>query len=200
MTKRSSNTSWMCTRGYTNILKLGRERQNVIYLDVGACLRDQLIHLDDFLSRATISISKTNAFFLPDQLCRRSALNTNILEIAPPFEEVPSTAIPDLSTLTSLNPLAGHCFVIQVSRFFHVFSEQTQRYLAQALPGLLPPKPGSIICGQHAGEPEKRIMHKEVGGGAYDVFCHSPQSWADLDAKLVWVEANEGLKYWLMSQ
>lgn len=58
-------------------------------------------------------------------------------------------------------------------------------------------------------------MHKEVGGGAYDVFCHSPQSWADLwdgevfifakgkvkvDAKLVWVEANEGLKYWLMSQ
>lgn len=167
------------------------------------------------MSRATISISKTNAFFLPDQLCRRSALNTNILEIAPPFEEVPSTAIPDLSTLTSLNPLAGHCFVIQVSRFFHVFSEQTQRYLAQALPGLLPPKPGSIICGQHAGEPEKRIMHKEVGGGAYDVFCHSPQSWADLwdgevfifakgkvkvDAKLVWVEANEGLKYWLMSQ
>lgn len=103
-----------------------------------------------------------------------------MLEIVPPFEEASTTEIPDLSALTSLSPLAGHCSVIHASRFFHLFLEERQQHLARALAGLLSAQPGSIICGQHVGELEKGFVHLGYRAGEFDMFCHSPRSWTDL--------------------
>ncbi|KAI0278205.1 hypothetical protein BGY98DRAFT_1096883 [Russula aff. rugulosa BPL654] len=50
----------------------------------------------------------------------------------------PSGSVPDLRSLTSLNPLRGRVFAIHASSFFHSFSEEKQLHLARALAGLPP--------------------------------------------------------------
>ena len=104
----------------------------------------------------------------------------NTLQIAPPFDELPSTERPDLSTLTSLNPLAGRCAVIYISRFFHLFSEEKQLHLAKALAGLLSPRSGSTICGGQVGNQEKGLHRRNIQGTVFDMFQHSPKSWCAL--------------------
>ena len=106
------------------------------------------------------------------------AFDPNVLQIVPPFDEPPSTERPDLSTLTSLNPLAGRCAVIYAANFFHLFSEENQLHLAKALAGLLSPQPGSMICGEHAGNVQKGIFHQEYAGRQFDLFEHCPESWS----------------------
>lgn len=104
------------------------------------------------------------------------ALDPSILSIVPPAQGAKQT-LPDLSNLTSLNPLHGHCSVINASAFFHLFSEEQQLHLARALAGLLSPEPGSIICGVQVGATEKGIVTLLVNGRDYDHFSHSPRSW-----------------------
>ena len=108
------------------------------------------------------------------------AFDPNMLRIVPPFDEAPSTEKPDLSTLTSLNPLAGRCAVIYASNFFHLFSEENQLHLARALAGLLSPLPGSMICGEHAGNRQKGVVHGELANRTFDMFQHSPESWSTM--------------------
>jgi len=131
-----------------------------------------------------------------------------MLQIFLPFDEPPHTERPDLSTLTSLNPLAGHCAAIYVGNIFHLFSEENQLHLARALAGLLSPLPGSVIFGIHGANPQKGVFRTGCNGRAVDVFCHSPESWAaawngevfakgkvKVDATGEWVD-KEGLKFW----
>lgn len=106
------------------------------------------------------------------------ALDPNILQIVPPFDEPPSTERPDLSTLTSLNPLAGRCAVIYAANIFHMFSEENQLHLAKALAGLLSPQSGSMICGEHSGNKQKGIFHEDIQGWKVEIFQHSPESWS----------------------
>ena len=106
------------------------------------------------------------------------AFDPNMLRIVPPFDEAPSTEKPDLSTLTSLNPLAGRCAVIYASNFFHLFSEENQLHLARALAGLLSPQPGSMICGVHVGNRQKGIVRRENPNRTFDMFQHCPESWS----------------------
>ena len=108
------------------------------------------------------------------------AFDPDILQIVPPFKEPPLTERPDLSKLTSLNPLAGRCAVIYASNFFHLFSEENQARLAKALAGLLSPQPGSMICGEHVGNWQKGMVHQEMVGREFDMFQHSPESWRAL--------------------
>ena len=101
-----------------------------------------------------------------------------ILQLVPPFDEPPPTERPVLSTLTSLNPLAGHCAVIYAGNVFHLFSEENQLRFARALAGLLSPLPGSVIFGIHGSNLQKGNVRTEHGGRATDIFCHSTESWA----------------------
>lgn len=136
------------------------------------------------------------------------AFDPNMLQIDPRFNEPPSTERPDLTTLTSLNPLAGCCAVIYAFNIFHLFSEENQLHLAKALAGLLSPQPGSMICGEQPGNWRKGVFRGEYVGREYDLFEHSPESWSAVwdgevfakgkvrvDAKMEWVERAAGLAY-----
>ena len=154
------------------------------------------------------ALFKTTPATYPISFVPGDALDPSMLQIVPPFDEAPSTEKPDLSTLTSLNPLAGRCTVIYASNFFHVFSEENQLNLARALAGLLSPLPGSMICGEHVGNSQKGVFHQELAGKILQVFQHSPESWSAMwdgevfakgkvrvNAKIEFVERAAGLAY-----
>jgi hypothetical protein len=88
----------------------------------------------------------------------------------------PHEPLPDLKSLTSLNPLRGRVSAILAISFFHLFTEDQQHQLATALAGLLSPEPGSVIFGVHGGRAEKGFWQPT----AAKMFCHSPESWAAL--------------------
>jgi hypothetical protein len=69
--------------------------------------------------------------------------------------------------------------IIHASAFFHLFNEEKQLYLARALAGLLSPEPGSMIFGMHVGLAEKGHTTDPLGFG-YRLFCHSPETWAQV--------------------
>ena len=121
---------------------------------------------------------KTTPASYPISFLAGDVFKPEILQIFPPFDGPPTAERPDLTTLTSLNPLAGHCAAIYAGYFFHMFSEENQLQLARALAGLLSPLPGSVICGIHGSNPQKGVFRTEHAGRAADVFCHSPESWA----------------------
>ena len=103
------------------------------------------------------------------------------LETVPPFYAPPETSLPQLNALTSLNPLRGHVSAIHASSFFHLFDEEKQLQLAQALACLLSPEPGSMLLGSHGGRPEKgyRVEAYRNSQGSH-MFCHCPESWVEL--------------------
>ncbi len=110
------------------------------------------------------------------------AFNPAFLETTGPFYSPPSDPRPDLSTLTSLNPLRGHVSAIHASSFFHLFNEEKQLELAKALAGLLSPEPGSMLLGAHGGGPEKGWRVETFGPDSHEIkmFCHSPESWKEM--------------------
>lgn len=120
----------------------------------------------------------------PASFIAGNAFNPEHLAITPPLYESTSEPTPDLSALTSLNPLHGHVSVIHASSFFHLFDEEKQAHIAQALAGLLSPLPGSIILGSHAGGHAKGSQVHKVGpnkdNGSFTFFFHSPESWTEL--------------------
>ena len=100
----------------------------------------------------------------------------------PPFTSTPRTPRPNLSTLTSLNPLRGHVGAIHISAVFHLFSEEEQARLARSLAGLLSPQPGSMIFGMQSGRKEKgfRVEAGVPNSHGKQMFCHGPESWREL--------------------
>lgn len=110
------------------------------------------------------------------------AFDPGFLETIGPFYSPPSEPRPDLSTLTSLNPLRGHVSAIHASSFFHLFSEEKQLQLAKALAGLLSPEPGSVLLGAHGGRPVKglRVEMYRPNSHGITMFCHCPESWKEL--------------------
>ncbi|KIJ66722.1 hypothetical protein HYDPIDRAFT_85606 [Hydnomerulius pinastri MD-312] len=177
---------------YESIINLGRERSNAVLLDIGCCfgVDARKAAADGFPLKNIVAsdlkkefldlghdLFKTSPASYPGNFVSGDAFDPDTLDIVPPFNEPPSTQIPDLTTLTSLNPLAGHCSVIHASKFFHLFTEDNQLRLARALAGLLSPEPGSILCGGHVANWEKGVIEVEIGGEVYVMFCHSPESW-----------------------
>ncbi|KAF9237627.1 hypothetical protein BU15DRAFT_48468 [Melanogaster broomeanus] len=179
---------------YRDIIKLGRERQGSILLDIGSCLSvdARKAAVDGFpacnivasdikkeYSELSHLLFRTSKDSYPGHYVVGDVFDWTGITIIPPVQEIlPSR--PDLSNLTSLNPLHGHCSVINASAFFHLFDEERQLHMARALAGLLSPEPGSIICGVHVGAPEKEIVTGCISGRHYSVFCHSTDSWAEL--------------------
>ena len=106
------------------------------------------------------------------------AFDPKHLEVVTPFmvTNAPTGPAPDLRSLTSLNPLRGWVSAIHATSFFHLFNEEKQLHLARALAGLLSPEPGSMIFGLHLGLAEKGFTLLE----RHHLFCHSPESWAQV--------------------
>lgn len=102
--------------------------------------------------------------------------DTNLVEPVPPFDSPPSDPVPDLKTLTSLNPLHGHVSAIHTAAFFHLFDEADQLKAARALAGLLSPEPGSMIFGHHVASATSGIRSSPNPRGIY-VYDHSPETW-----------------------
>ncbi|KAI0707592.1 hypothetical protein C8Q76DRAFT_799936 [Earliella scabrosa] len=182
---------------YQRLLTLGKEREGAILLDVGCCFGNDLRKaiMDGYPKEGALAFDLRPEFWelghklfrsttetFPVPFIRGDVFNPVHLEIMPPCSSAPDQPIPRLSSLTSLNPLRGHISVIHASAFFHLFSEEKQFHLAQALAGLLSPRPGSMIIGSHGGRPHKGLrtevnLHNSHGA---TMFCHSPDSWVEL--------------------
>ena len=127
---------------------------------------------------------KTTQETYPIAFVPGDAFDPKHLEVVPPLASTheptssPDGPALDLSSLTSLNPLHGRVFSIHASSFFHLFSEASQLHVARALAGLLSPEPGSVIFGAHIGKADKGFTTSPVGD--YQMFCHCPESWAQL--------------------
>jgi len=92
----------------------------------------------------------------------------------------PSSDAPDLTNLSSLNQLRGHVTAIHVSALFHLFSEEKQLSLAQALGSLLAPVSGACIFGWSTGTTEVGYVEFEGNVSHPRQFSHSPSSWEAL--------------------
>ncbi|KAG6373878.1 hypothetical protein JVT61DRAFT_6031 [Boletus reticuloceps] len=207
---------------YAHIIKLGQERPDGILVDIGCCfgVDARKAVADGFPLQNVVTTDLKEEFFdmghalfnttpttYPINFVPGDVFNPNMLQVVPPFDKPPATEKPQLSTLTSLSPLAGRCLVIYAANFFHMFSEENQLQLAKSLAGLLSPEPGSMICGEHVGNWKKGLFHQEHQGREFDMFMHCPESWNAIwdgevfakgkvraDARLGQVERN-GLTY-----
>ncbi|KAI0066720.1 hypothetical protein BV25DRAFT_1912758 [Artomyces pyxidatus] len=178
--------------GYPHLLKLGREREGAILLDIGCCFGNDARKAiaDGFPIQNVVAsdlhqgfwdaghkVFRTTPETFPVPFIAGDAFDPAHLAIVPPFTAPPTAPRPDLATLTSLNPLHGYVSAIHATAFFHLFQEEQQLQLARALAGLLSPEPGSIMFGTHAGLPEAgfRVSSSGIRG-----FSHSPESWKEL--------------------
>ncbi len=126
----------------------------------------------------------TTSTSFPAPFVPGNALTDEHLRVLPVLAtgSTPNTPRPDLSALTSLNPLRGHVSTIHAANVFHLFSEPEQMRLARSLAGLLSPVPGSIVAGWHGGAQEKgeKTVVRGVDGSTLTQFLHSPKSWTEL--------------------
>ncbi|EED81244.1 predicted protein [Postia placenta Mad-698-R] len=178
---------------YKQLLKLGKEREGAIFLDVGCCFGNEIRKAvsDGFPGENTIGTDLHGDFFelgnklfksdFPGHFIPGDALDSNFLKTVPPFYSAPETPRPDLRSLKTLTPLLGHVSAINASSFFHLFDEPQQLEVGRALAGLLSPEPGSLIFGEHAGRPVKgyRTDGLPRDDGSYE-FCHSPETWKEM--------------------
>ncbi|KAI0358974.1 hypothetical protein OH77DRAFT_1420487 [Trametes cingulata] len=182
---------------YKQLLTLGKERQSPIFLDIGCCFGNDLRRAvyDGYPVEYCVASDLNPAFWelghklfkstpetFPVPFIPGDVFDPAHLAPVPPSYSPPDTPPPQLSTLTSLNPLRGHVSAIHASALFHLFSEDKQLQLAQALAGLLSPEPGSMILGSHVSRPEKgfRLEVNPPYRLGDPMFCHSPDSWAEL--------------------
>ncbi|KAF9071887.1 hypothetical protein BDP27DRAFT_1218444 [Rhodocollybia butyracea] len=186
---------------YSNLLKLGKERKHPVFLDLGCCcwyyiendtrkaIQDGYpsesvlatdLHVDFWQLGHEMFRSSQQSFPVP--FLQGNILDKSFLDIHPPFTKgsPPSSPLPVLGTLTSLNPLRGHVDACYIAAVFHLFNEEGQTAIAEKLAGLLSPEPGSMIFGVHGSrsDSEKGFWHP-TGSERY-MFCHSPDSWKDL--------------------
>ncbi|KAI0374558.1 hypothetical protein BV20DRAFT_987955 [Pilatotrama ljubarskyi] len=182
---------------YKQFLALGKERKGAIFLDIGCCFGNDIrkavydgypiencvgsdLHPEFWELGHKLFRSTPETFPVP--FVPGDAFDPTHLEAVPPFYSPADTPVPQLSTLASLNPLRGHVSAIHASAFFHLFPEERQFALAQALAGLLSPEPGSMLLGAHGGLPEKgfRLEGLRPNSHGIPMFCHSPESWKEL--------------------
>ncbi|CDO77885.1 hypothetical protein BN946_scf184838.g2 [Trametes cinnabarina] len=186
--------------GYDRLLKLGEERPNAILLDLGCCFGNDVRRAaaDGFPVKQIVAsdlhakywdlghkLFRTTTESFPAKFVSGDVFDPAHLAIVPPFYAPPADPLPDLSTLTSLNPLRGHVSAIHTSSFFHLFNEEKQAHIAHAIGGLLSPEPGSMILGTHAALPEKGTRSTLIaigtdGQSTFNLFAHSPESWTEL--------------------
>ncbi|PIL22771.1 hypothetical protein GSI_15465 [Ganoderma sinense ZZ0214-1] len=184
---------------YGQLLALGKERKDPIFLDIGCCFGyDMRKAIDDGFPRETAiaadlhpefwelghKLFKSTPETFPVPFIPGDAFDPAFLRPTAPFtvSNPPRHPRPDLATLTSLNPLRGHVSAIHASSFFHLFDEERQAQLARSLACLLSPEPGSMLLGAHRGLVEAGVRKEVRRGNASTIqlFGHSPESWKEL--------------------
>ncbi|KAF8510352.1 hypothetical protein BU17DRAFT_55447 [Hysterangium stoloniferum] len=182
---------------YETVLKIGKERPNAVFLDLGCCFGNdarkavadgypiQNVLLSDLQPRfydLGHRLFKTDQNTYPIHFLQGDILDADFLS---PASGVISTQIegqpPSLDTLTSLIPLQRHISVIHISSLFHLFDESQQHKLAHSLGALLSPLPGSIILGSQVGAPDEQDeswgRERKDFSRVLPGFAHSPASW-----------------------
>ncbi|KAH9922692.1 hypothetical protein B0H21DRAFT_815090 [Amylocystis lapponica] len=180
---------------YNQLLKLGKEREGAIFLDIGCCFGNDIRKaiVDGFPIQNVIGSDLQAGFWdlghklfksthetFPVPFLAGDAFDPAFLPLSAPFSVSPSTPAPTLSALTTLGPLLGHVSAIHASSFFHLFDEEDQAQLARNLAGLLSPEPGSVIFGMQAGLQEKGFHVGRASERTTPTFRHSPASFAAL--------------------
>ncbi|KAH9965111.1 hypothetical protein BGW80DRAFT_1178997 [Lactifluus volemus] len=182
---------------YQEFLKLGGDRKDAIFLDIGSCFGnnarkaiadgyplENVVTSDLHQDFADLGhkFFKTTPETYPIAFVPGDIFDSKHLEIVPPFTDAnaPTGPAPALRSLTSLNPLHGRVSAIFATSFFHLFSEEKQLYAARALAGLLSPARGSMIFGSHVGLLEKGVRQPDVATAGRQMFCHSPATWTNL--------------------
>ncbi|KAH9858784.1 hypothetical protein C2E23DRAFT_864612 [Lenzites betulinus] len=184
---------------YQQLLALGKERKDAILLELGCCMGHDIrkavfdgypvnnciasdIHPEFWTLGHKLFKSTQESFPVP--FIPGDAFDPNHLEVVPPVYSPLNTPAPELSTLTSLNPLQGCVSVIHASAFFHLFDEERQLKIARAMAGLLSPEPGSMILGAHGGLPQKGFRQEARVvlnlGREFPMFFHGPESWKEM--------------------
>lgn len=185
---------------YQQVLKLGRDREGALLLEIGCCLGMEMRRAaaDGFPAKQIIASDLHSEFWefghalfrttpqsFPATFVAGDALDPDFLSPLPGTSE--SRASLDLSSLTTLNQLKGKVSAIYARSLFHLFNEDQQRQLAHSLGSLLSTQPGSVIFGSHMGNVEKGIIKHEPIAGQDCTFFHSPESWKEL-----WCETSPG--------
>ncbi|KAH9846620.1 hypothetical protein C2E23DRAFT_890709 [Lenzites betulinus] len=185
---------------YQELIALGKSRKDAVLLDIGCCFGNDLrkavsdgypienciasdLHPEYWTLGHKLFKSTQESFPVP--FIPGDVFDPKHIETVPPFYSPPDIPLPELSTLTSLNPLRGHVSAIHASAFFHLFDEEKQLKIAKTLAGLLSPEPGSMILGEHSGLPEKGLRQETPGavvhyGRVFPMFCHGPASWKEM--------------------
>ncbi|KZT65213.1 hypothetical protein DAEQUDRAFT_769060 [Daedalea quercina L-15889] len=182
---------------YGHLMKLGREREGAIFLEIGCCfgndvrkaiadgypLKNCIVSdIEPGLWDHGYTLFKDTAETFTVPIVAGDSLDSTFLEVVPPFTAPPQSPAPALSSVTRLSELHGHVSAIHLSAVFHLFNEEKQLHLAHALAGLLSPVPGSMILGWHVGLHEKGTVQalQRRDGTFIELFAHSPQSWTEL--------------------
>ncbi|KAG2117370.1 uncharacterized protein F5147DRAFT_768744 [Suillus discolor] len=181
---------------YQQVVRIGREHKNPIFLDVGCCFGNVIreVILDGFPAAQTIGtdlhqelwdlgheLFKSSPETFPAHFVGGDAFDPDILAVAPPASlHTTEVSTPDLNNLTSLNSLRGCVSAIHATAFFHLFKEDQQLHMARAFAGLLSAESGSIILGAHAGAQQKGVVNQVYWGIEVDMFAHSVESWTSM--------------------
>ncbi|KAJ3766268.1 hypothetical protein FB446DRAFT_767477 [Lentinula raphanica] len=161
---------------YTRLLKLGRERKDGIFVDIGCCFGNDVRKAvqDGFLVENTLATDlrrghemfKSTPQTFPTLFVEGDILKLEFLMPVIPFtkENPPTTSDPSLNKITSLNALRGHVSAIFTGAYFHPFNEEQQELIARKLAG-------GISSSKGTWGPT---------GHDYQMFCYSSQSWKEL--------------------
>ncbi|KAF7328462.1 hypothetical protein MSAN_02482700 [Mycena sanguinolenta] len=183
---------------YQQALKVGKERDGAIFLDLGCCCGSDIrkVARDGYPTQNLLASDIFEGFWnIGHELFMSTPITFPVIFLAgdafdPAFLE-PSTPLmtpseikelpPPMASLSSLAPLRGHVSVIYISAFFHLFTEEQQQHIACCLAGLLSPLPGSLIFGRHIGHSNAGLRWSlRPGRDGQKMFYHSPESWVEL--------------------
>ncbi|KAF8558297.1 hypothetical protein OG21DRAFT_1595447 [Imleria badia] len=178
---------------YKDVLKLGKEREGALLLDIGCCFGNDArkAALDGFPAKQIVASDLRRELWDLGHVLFRSSPESfpatfvagDILDPAflSPFTSgmEPLTEV-NLSNISTLNDLRGKVSAIWATAFFHLFSEKKQCQLAHALGSLLSPESGSIIFGSHVALPNKCVLTEKISDKDVRMFCHDPDSWKEM--------------------
>ncbi|KAM5536370.1 hypothetical protein V8D89_009968 [Ganoderma adspersum] len=176
---------------YKHLLKLGRERENPVFIDLGCAFGSDLRKaiVDGYPIESCLATDLHGGLYkeghrlfrdtpttFPVPFVQGDVFDPNFLTIAQPLsaDALPRAPTPALTGLTSLNPLCGHVSAIYMGKFLHVFNEAGQAHIARALAGLLSPERGSLLFGVQGAVEERGPF--TPAGSDWTMFCHSPES------------------------
>jgi len=169
---------------YKEILKIGKERDDAILLEIGSGFGNDIRKLvDDGFPATKVVASDINAelWELGHNLFRSNSDTFPVKFVeADIFDETTLSSKPtlpsfrpDLRMLRTLTPLKGHVSTIVLQMVFHLFDEKRQLELARRVAQLLSPAPGSLIVGRQMGDVRPRDIPLE--GNPH--FVHNERSW-----------------------